>query len=109
ATCPRAYAPDDGKPAGKFAVITRADGKKQWAYDEHPLYTSTLDHAPGDTIGGIDRRTGGDGPADRPPVHPPSAVPAGFTVTTTVNGRIVLTGKSLTVYTSDRDGVNKSN
>ncbi|HUJ73569.1 MAG TPA: hypothetical protein VL359_01875 [bacterium] len=36
---------------GKWSVITRADGSKQWAYGGKPLYTFIKDKAPGDTHG----------------------------------------------------------
>lgn len=36
---------------GAWSVITRADGKMQWAYKGHPLYTWKKDQKPGDTTG----------------------------------------------------------
>lgn len=39
-----------GAPAG-YAVITRDDGSKQWAYKGKPLYTWIKDTKPGDTTG----------------------------------------------------------
>ena len=36
---------------GKFSVITRDDGSKQWAVDGKPVYRWKNDKAPGDTTG----------------------------------------------------------
>ncbi|WP_448191073.1 COG4315 family predicted lipoprotein [Azospirillum sp. sgz301742] len=41
----------DAKPSGKYTVVTRDDGGKQWAYDGKPLYTWAKDAKPGDTTG----------------------------------------------------------
>jgi predicted lipoprotein with Yx(FWY)xxD motif len=110
ATWPPVLAPDGAKPVGKWSVITRSDGKKQWAYDDHAVYTSILDKAPGDVIGGnTGRRGGGDTPAEREPLNPPPNVPPGFNVVTTVRGRMVVNDKRYSVYTYDKDGPNKSN
>jgi predicted lipoprotein with Yx(FWY)xxD motif len=98
------------KPVGEWTPITRSDGTKQWAYDHHALYTSDLDHAPGDVNGGTTAfRTGGDTPAERVPVGPPADVPPGFIVETTVRGRMLLNEKKFSVYVSDQDVPNKSN
>ena len=110
ASYPPVYAPDDAKAVGKFTVISREDGKKQWAYDNHALYTSSLDHAPGDVMGGTMLVRRGDAPAMRYPVGPPAAVPPGFQVETTVRGRMLITeDNKRSVYESDSDGPNKSN
>ena len=106
---PPLYAGDDAKSVGRWTVTTRDDGKKQWAYDNHPLYTSIIDKAPGDVLGGSTMPNRGDSPAARDPVGPPSAVPPGFRVDTTVRGRMLSTDGRLTIYTSDGDGPNKSN
>ena len=101
---------DKAKPVGDWSVITREDGKKQWAYDHHALYTSYLDHSAGDVMGGTEvYRSGGDTPAERIPVGPPPDVPPGFKVETTVRGRLLLNEKKHSMYASDNDGANKSN
>ncbi|MDB6045301.1 MAG: hypothetical protein JWM63_3852 [Gammaproteobacteria bacterium] len=112
-SCVAEWAPvlasDKAKPIGDWTVITRDDGTKQWAYDHHALYTSYLDHSPGDVLGGTQAyRSGGDTPAERVPVGPPPDVPPGFVVETTVRGRMLLTEKKRSVYLSDNDGPNKS-
>ena len=108
---PPALAAADAKPVGKWTLIARADGRKQWAYDGHALYTSRLDQRAGDVLGGDtfnDYR--GDNPAVRVPVQPPSDVPAAFAVASTRVGRMLYTAdKHFSVYSSDRDGADKSN
>lgn len=44
-----AQAGDQG--SGDYSVITRDDGKKQWAYKGKPLYTWIKDQKPGDKSG----------------------------------------------------------
>lgn len=110
ATWPPLYAADDAKPIGLWTVVTRTDGKKQWAYDKQPVYTSILDKRRGDTYGATNiRRGGGDQPAEREPVGPPPNVPPGLNVVTTHAGRMVVNEKRYSVYTWDGDGPNKSN
>ncbi len=50
---PPVLAKADDKPVGKWTVVDRKDGTKQWAYDEQPLYTSAFDKQPGDVYGGF--------------------------------------------------------
>ncbi len=110
AVWPAVMAPEGAKPVGKFTIITRPDGGKQWAYDNHALYISTLDSQPGDTFGGTTiLRSGGDTPAERAPVGPPPDVPPGFIVDPTVRGHMLLTDKRRSVYVWDNDGSEKSN
>jgi predicted lipoprotein with Yx(FWY)xxD motif len=39
------------KASGDYAIITRDDGSKQWAYKGKPLYTWAKDKKPGDMTG----------------------------------------------------------
>lgn len=48
---PPLMAPADAKSMGKYSVVTRDDGSKQWAYDGKPLYTWAKDSKAGDTAG----------------------------------------------------------
>lgn len=48
---PPLMADANAKPTGKYTVITRDDGAKQWAYDGKPLYTWAKDAKAGDTTG----------------------------------------------------------
>lgn len=48
---PPLIALDDAKPVGKWTVLKREDGMKQWAYDGKPLYGWHEDKKEGDTGG----------------------------------------------------------
>lgn len=48
---PPLMAGDMDKASGDFSVITRDDGKKQWAYKGKPLYFWAKDGKPGDRTG----------------------------------------------------------
>jgi predicted lipoprotein with Yx(FWY)xxD motif len=55
--CARVWPPylvtgDDAKAGGYFSVITRDDGRRQWAFDGKPLYFNATDLKPGDRKGG---------------------------------------------------------
>lgn len=106
---PVAHAPADAKPVGKWTIVTRPDGSKQWAYDGFAVYTSALDKRPGDVLGGTDLGFIGEGGAVRNPIGAESNVPGQFRVHTTMTGRLVTLRDGLSVYTYDRDGRNKSN
>jgi predicted lipoprotein with Yx(FWY)xxD motif len=103
---PPVLAPADAKPVGKWSLITRDDGRKQWAYEGHALYTSILDRRAGDVLGADS--FGDRQPAMRLPLQPPADVPSGFAVSTTRLGRLLQTESKFSVYTSDRDGANNS-
>lgn len=105
---PPVYADDDAKAIGKWSIVKRKDGTRQWAYDEQPLYTSVRDHEAGDVLGGTTRRYGGDSPANRVPLTPPPRVPPGFAVKTTTAGRLLTTNKNYSVYAYDKDTADTS-
>jgi predicted lipoprotein with Yx(FWY)xxD motif len=48
---PPLMAGGDARPMGKWSVVNREDGSKQWAYAGKPLYTWSKDQKPGDTTG----------------------------------------------------------
>ena len=48
---PPALAKADDKPSGDATIITRDDGRMQWAYRGKPVYTWAQDQAPGDKTG----------------------------------------------------------
>src|SRR6185436_8964283 len=115
-TCTQVWPPvlaaADAKPVGKWTIVTRKDGAKQWAYDNYALYTSVLDQRPGDVNGGkraTPPRQVNVGEPAREAIAPAPAVPPGFDVTVTVTGRLVTTDKGFTVYTYDKDTAIKSN
>ncbi|NDD98130.1 MAG: hypothetical protein EBZ93_11640, partial [Actinobacteria bacterium] len=75
---PPVYAADDAKAVGKWTVVDRPDGRKQWAYDGFALYTSVIDKEPGDVLGGVmrggNRGGGGDGGTRRAAIGPAANV-----------------------------------
>ena len=105
---PPLFAADDAKPVGAWSIITRKDGKKQWAYDQEPVYTSFMDKAAGDVIGATSKRMFGETAVLHFPVQPPADVPPGFVVITTLNGRLLITSKNASVYSFDKDTATKS-
>jgi predicted lipoprotein with Yx(FWY)xxD motif len=48
---PPLMAADGAQARGDYSVVTRDDGKKQWAYKGRPLYTWVKDSKPGDKTG----------------------------------------------------------
>ena len=48
---PPFMAAEGDKPAGDFTIVTRDDGKKQWAAKGWPLYYWAKDTKPGDKTG----------------------------------------------------------
>lgn len=70
-TCAKTYPPllasDDAKPMGEWWIITRADGKKQWAFRGIPVYTYYADE-PGRAVAATSmNRTWTEVPANLPP------------------------------------------
>jgi predicted lipoprotein with Yx(FWY)xxD motif len=107
---PGVLAAPDAKPIGRWSLLTRSDGRKQWAYDGQAVYTSVLDKRPGDAFGGSRKRGGGEMGALRHPLGPPPDVPPQFAVRTLNTGRLLViaaTGRS--IYSSDKDTATRSN
>ncbi len=48
---PPLMAADADKPTGNYMIVTRDDGKKQWAIKGKPLYFWAKDSKPGDKTG----------------------------------------------------------
>lgn len=51
ANWPPLLAQDGDKATGDYTIVTREDGKKQWALKGKPLYTWSKDQKPGDKTG----------------------------------------------------------
>lgn len=51
ANWPPVMAAADDKPSGRYSIVSRDDGSKQWAYDGKPLYAWSKDKKPGDATG----------------------------------------------------------
>ncbi len=106
---PPLYAGDDAKPIGSWSVITRDDGKKQWAYKHKAVYTSVLDQMPGDVNGGGNLHAQGASGTMRTPIGPDADLPAQFDIESVPTGRLLTLVEGFSVYTWDKDGPNKSN
>ena len=100
---PPVLATIDARPVGRWSIVGRRDGSRQWAYRDQPLYTSSLDREPGDVFGGQNNDAGGDDPAYRVPIGPAPRVPPGFSVRSTRKGRLLTTDKNESVYAFDGD------
>jgi predicted lipoprotein with Yx(FWY)xxD motif len=109
AVWPPVLAAADAKSVGNWTVVEGPNGRKQWAYDKAPLYTSILDKRPGEVFGGTNTPLFGESPAERYPVGPRSNLPAQFSVRTTMLGRMVTLNDNWSVYTFDGDRRHKSN
>lgn len=48
---PPLIALDDARPSGRWTIVQRSDGLKQWAYNGKPLYGWHDDKRQGDTLG----------------------------------------------------------
>ena len=48
---PPLVASPDARPVGKFTIVKRSDGTRQWAYKGKPLYLSKRDENPGEMMG----------------------------------------------------------
>ena len=106
---PPVFAPATAQPVGKWSIVQRKDGSKQWAYGGLALYTSVLDVAPGDING--DSPLGGGGineGAIRHPVRPRANVPSQFRVALMALGQMLVTAERSSIYTSDRDSASRS-
>jgi predicted lipoprotein with Yx(FWY)xxD motif len=110
---PGVWASADAKDAGKFTVLTRKDGRRQWAYEGYALYTSVLDQKLGDVLGGSKRTMGGDARSTgviRQPAAPPTNIPPQFAVNMSDSGRLLtLAANDASVYVSDKDTATKVN
>lgn len=82
-----------------FSLITRDDGRVQWAYHGHPLYYWFEDGQVGDTLG--------DGVGDVWHVIHTSEANTQFVMTDI--GMVLAAPNGMTLYNFDNDGVNKSN
>jgi len=103
---PPVLAATDAKPIGKWTLVPRANGLKQWAYDGFPVYTSDLDRTAGDVLGGRryeERRGGSETGALRFAIGPLPDVPAELEVRSSNTGRMLVNRKGFTVYASKSD------
>ncbi|MEQ9447291.1 MAG: hypothetical protein RLN70_00100, partial [Rhodospirillaceae bacterium] len=106
---PPVLADEDAEEVGKWTIMERDDGRKQWAYDGYPLYTSVIDDEPGEVFGGTKVDDSGDSPGMRKPAAPTSNVPPEFEIVPMRYGRMLVEHTGFSVYAWDGDEPNKSN
>ena len=105
---PPVLAAVNAQPVGKWTVVDRSDGRKQWAYDGWSLYTSALDKKAGDTWGGSAMFNRPESGAVRHPVGPDANAPSQFVIRTTMRGRLVTMRDGWSVYSYDGEGRGKA-
>ncbi len=106
---PPFIAPEGAKAVGKWTVVDRPDGRKQWAYDDWSLYMSILDKRAGDVLGGTTLDNGSETGATRIPVGPSPTIPPQFHVQSTMRGRLITTHDGWSVYVNKWDGTKATN
>jgi predicted lipoprotein with Yx(FWY)xxD motif len=94
---------DNSPVGGRWSVITRPDGKKQWALDGHGIYSYTKDEKPGDAKG--NKLDGAKWKQAARQAEAPIPMPNGFKITETMNydGKVLQNADGKTIYTSDTD------
>ncbi len=105
---PPVYAADNAAPIGAWTIIERKDGRKQWAYEDFPVYTSALDEANAPVGSGVTIRAKGETGILRQRIGPKSDVPSQFIVVSTKTGRLLTLLEGPSVYTRDLDRPNTS-
>lgn len=88
---PPMIADGDAKPQAAWSLIKRSDGRRQWAYEDKPLYRYRLDEAPGDTYG-----EGSRGLWDLAFI--PIETPPGITIEKTLQGHVAADAAGMTLY-----------
>jgi predicted lipoprotein with Yx(FWY)xxD motif len=85
---PPLLASADAQPVGRWSILVRSNGVRQWTYDGRPIHRSTKDRAPGEINGSYPTRLGrGVSPAAAAPLE---GAPSG------VNYRVTAAGLALT-------------
>lgn len=100
---PALTARPDAVPFGKWSIVQREDGQRQWAYEGRGLYRSLFDRVPGDlTVGARRSRGMGAYPVVEPAVAP-IGLPGGITTKKLRAGIALASSTGQTLYTLDRD------
>jgi len=71
--------------------VKRTNGESQWAFDDHPVYTSSKDHKKGDVLGGSVSLIGGEMGAVRYPIGPTADIPSDLGLAVFRTGRMLVT------------------
>jgi predicted lipoprotein with Yx(FWY)xxD motif len=99
---PPLEAPSDASPIGRWSIVMRSDGTKQWAKNGKPLYRYFRDTGPWAMLG--------DGLANSWYVaFEAIASPAEITIHESLLGRVLGDATGMTLYVNARDSKGKSN
>lgn len=98
---PPVMAPAGAKPFGEWTLATRLDGGTQWSYDGKPLYTYSVDAAPGDMYGD-------DMEQMWAVALKPLPTPPGFGILKSPLGQLLIDRQRMTLYASDADTAKNS-
>jgi predicted lipoprotein with Yx(FWY)xxD motif len=90
---PPLLAAADAAPSGRWSLLARSDGTRQWAYDGKPLYRSIRDQRPGERNGEIPRDSFWSVAA-----APLADMPAGLTAVRTRIGLVTADHSGHTLY-----------
>lgn len=101
---PPVLADDAAAPVGKWGLVQRTDGRRQWTFEGYPVYRSALDTKPGQVNGNPDGRSG-DAGARRQPIGPKAKLPPAFEASTVATGRLLTYG-GFSVYVHDGETAN---
>jgi predicted lipoprotein with Yx(FWY)xxD motif len=92
-----AYAPQLARNIGDFTVITREDGKRQWAYQNKPLFSFREDYSASDINGLLEQKDAEVALSHRHYMPPEMNIGV-----LDFRGPIMTTSKGMTVYTQTR-------
>jgi predicted lipoprotein with Yx(FWY)xxD motif len=93
---PPLVAPASAEVGGEWSVVDREDGTRQWVFRGKPLYTYSLDNAPGDM-------NGDELQQQWYVAVKPVPLPPGFNAYKTTHGYLLADLRNHTLYTSSAD------
>lgn len=102
-TWPPFLVTDATPAAGRWSVVTRPDGKKQWALDGKAVHGYSKDEKPGDAKG--NKAEGAKWMQAARKADDPIPMPNGLKITETMNfdGKVLVNAEGRTLYTSAND------
>ena len=94
----------DAEPVGKWTIIDRTEGFKQWAYRGRPLYMSSKDILPGEVNGTAGGRRRGGWSTERVPL----GFPPGIKLVRTVDGLMLATADDRILFAGTTGKISSS-